>query len=262
MSIQYFKEFPVVQYGFTDDPDDTKGVTDITKRVGIRRDFAKYVNSYYTEDIPDGSTPEQVALDVYGSPYDHWILLHCNNVVDPYFDWVLDAQKFDIYIQKKYPDEVMVLTQTKDNYIVGETITGSISGATAIVKSCNPELGQITYESSSSTAWDTSTPDTIVGSVSNLQVTIESYGKEFAAAKFYEVVRTNSDGTEDRLIVDKGFTNAQRELLPGGINSWAAPVAVDNASFESRLNEENRKVKILQPELVELFENEFKEKIQ
>ena len=269
MPLQYFKAFPIIDYTLTNDSSDAKSIVDITKRIGIREDFKSSVNSYYRESVSDSQTPEQVSLSAYNNPYNHWILMHTNSVVDPYFDWVLDGKKFDDYILKKYPDNVLILAETGNNFIVGETITGTISGTTAIVKDSQVDLGQIVYESASG-PWTTSpSPETVRGSLSTeigsstlLEVTIQSTVKEYAAPKFYEVVRDNEDGTESRLIVNKGFTTDQREALPGGTGSWDVPIAVDNATYESRINEENRIIKILNPELVEMFEEEFEEKIQ
>ena len=58
------------------------------------------------------------------------------------------------------------------------------------------------------------------------------------------------------------FSNTERANLPGGTASWPAPVVVDNATYEYRLNEENREIKFLNESLIETFEEEFKEKIQ
>ena len=266
MAIQYFGTFPTVEYTLTKDPTDAKTVVDITKRVGIRNDFSEYISSYYKHVVTDGRRPELYALSAYGSILDHWILLHVNGVVDPYFDWVLDYAKFDAYMQKKYPDEVLIYDITTISpdgkfFIIGETITGSQSSATAIVKDSNPDLGQIVYESGPN--WAVTAPvDVITGSESGASATIESTVKEYAAPKFYEVVRDNGDGSEDRLNVSRGFSDAERAKLPGGISSWVAPVAIDNATYEYRLNEDNREVKMLNPGLIESFEEDFKDKIQ
>ena len=348
MAIQYFGTFPTVEYTLTKDPTDAKTVVDITKRVGIRNDFSEYISSYYKHVVTDGRRPELYALSAYGSILDHWILLHVNGVVDPYFDWVLDYAKFDAYMQKKYPDEVLIYDITTISpdgkfFIIGETITGSPSGDTATVKDSNPDLGQIVYTNGPD--WKTSaktfdgvddvdpstdritvtghglvtnnlvvyttgvdivegltsgttyyairidddtlslsltlsgsvialtadggsgnhllTPiDVITGSESGASATFESTVKEYAAPKFYEVVRDNGDGSEDRLNVSRGFSDAERAKLPGGISSWVAPVAIDNATYEYRLNEENREVKMLNPGLIESFEEDFKDKIQ
>ena len=265
MPIQYFGTFPTVEYTLTKDPMDAKTVVDITRRVGIRNDFSDYISSYYKQVVVDSRPPEQYARSAFGSTLDHWILLHINGIIDPYFDWVLDGVKFDDYIQKRYPDEVLIYDITSadqygENFIIGETITGSESESTAVVKDSKPDLGQIVYESGPT--WDTSPPDVITGSVSGLTATVESTVKEYAAPRFYEVVRDNGDGSEDRLIVDKGFSNTERENLPGGTSSWTAPVAVDNATYEDRINEENREIKLLHADLVGTFEEEFKKKIR
>ena len=265
MAVQYFAEFPTIEYTLTKDITDAKTLTDITRRVGIRGDFSEYVSSYYMHVNVDGRRPELSALSAYGSTLDHWIVLHANDVVDPYFDWVLEYANFEAYVLKRYPDEVLIYdiisaNQYGKNFVIGETITGSESGATAVVKDSKADLGQIVYESGPN--WDASTPDIITGSVSGLTANVESTVKEYAAPRFYEVVRDNGDGSEDRLVVDKGFSNTERANLPGGTASWPAPVVVDNATYEYRLNEKNREIKMLNPQLIEAFEEDFRDKIQ
>ena len=265
MPIQYFGAFPIVEYTLTKDSMDAKTVVDITKRVGIRSDFSDYVSSYYKHIVSDSRPPEQYARSAYGSTLDHWILLHVNGVVDPYFDWVLDGNKFNDYIQKRYPNEVLIydistLSPDGSIFIIGETITGSVSTATAIVKDYNPDLGQIVYENSLDPDWDLT--DVITGSTSGVSADVDSTVKEFAAPRFYEVVRDNGDGSVDRLVVDKGFNDVERAKLPGGISSWAAPIAIDNVTYEDRLNEEKREINLLNTNLVETFEEDFKKKIR
>ena len=265
MAIQYFGAFPTVEYTLTKDPMDAKTVVDITRRVGIRSDFSDYINSYYKHIVTDGRPPEQYARSAYGSTLDHWILLHVNGVVDPYFDWVLDGVKFDDYLQKRYPDEVLIYDITSadqygENFIIGETITGSVSNATAVVKDSKPDLGQIVH--TTGPTFNTSTPDVITGSVSGLTANVESTVKEYAAPRYYEVVRDNGDGSKDRLIVNKGFSDTERGNLPGGTASWGTPVAIDNATYEDRINEEKREINLLNSSLVETFEEEFKKKIR
>ena len=126
MAIQYFGTFPTIEYNLEKDETDAKTVVDITKRVGIRSDFSEHIGSYYKKLVTDGRRPEIYALSAYGSVLNHWILLHVNEVVDPYFDWVLDYAKFDAYIQKRYPDEVLIYDITSanqygKNFVIGET---------------------------------------------------------------------------------------------------------------------------------------------
>jgi hypothetical protein len=57
---------------------------------------------YYTYDIQDGDTPEIVAYKYYGDINRFWIVLYCNQINDPQWDWPLNSNQFQKYILNKY----------------------------------------------------------------------------------------------------------------------------------------------------------------
>jgi hypothetical protein len=57
---------------------------------------------YYTYDIQDGDTPEIIAYKYYGDIDRFWIVLYCNQILDPQWDWPLSSNKLQKYIVNKY----------------------------------------------------------------------------------------------------------------------------------------------------------------
>lgn len=91
----FFGYFPVTTYG-------KNLVSDILFRTKFK-DIVKNENVvYYLYSVREQDTPESIAAKYYGDPLAHWIILYANDIVDPYYDWVLTGKKFHNYIRDKY----------------------------------------------------------------------------------------------------------------------------------------------------------------
>ena len=106
--MQYFNEFPVINYNLSGVNGNTKEVTDIWRRVKVRSKIANNVALFDKFDVPEGDSPETVAYKVYGSADYFWVVCLLNNVVNRYYDWPLDEYSFQQYVADKYanPDGI------------------------------------------------------------------------------------------------------------------------------------------------------------
>lgn len=52
--------------------------------------------------INDFDRPEYIAYRLYGSVEYFWILMVCNNLLDPYFDWIMPQETLYQYCKQKY----------------------------------------------------------------------------------------------------------------------------------------------------------------
>lgn len=55
--------------------------------------------------IKDYDTPENICLRLYNDSSLAWILLHMNNIIDPFFDWPLNTNELRKFIIDKYGEE-------------------------------------------------------------------------------------------------------------------------------------------------------------
>ena len=62
----------------------------------------RHAVQFYKYNIPEGSTPEMVALDIYNSPNFHWVILMINEVVDVYEGWPKDRDVLEKFTEEKY----------------------------------------------------------------------------------------------------------------------------------------------------------------
>lgn len=120
MATQYFKNFPLVFYN-------NVKLRNIMLKTNIIREIFLNNTNFYTYEVRDGQKPTTVAFDYYGSVDYTWLVLMSNQIIDPYFDWILSNEEFDSYIIKKYgsiPAAQSTIVEYKDvlgNYVSLDT---------------------------------------------------------------------------------------------------------------------------------------------
>jgi hypothetical protein len=62
----------------------------------------KNTTLYFFHQVQDGEKPEDVSYKYYKTTEYHWLILLLNNVVDPYYDWLLSARELQAYMENKY----------------------------------------------------------------------------------------------------------------------------------------------------------------
>lgn len=83
-----------------------KEITDISKKIKIitYKDFSGSL--IYTEHIiNDWESPENIAYDYYGSCDEVWAILAINEIVNPFFDWLLKPDELSKYVINKYGED-------------------------------------------------------------------------------------------------------------------------------------------------------------
>ena len=262
---RFFDSFPTIEYDMYRNKE-TKEVVDILRRVRVREDYKNLVAAYSSGDVAGGERPEIIASTFYGRPELHYMVMMINGVVDPYYDWVMDDKSLENYIQAKYTNRTLLLDDStrslNDFFLINETITGSSSSATGTVVAHDLTLKQLTYKLTSSDNFTDA--DTLTGGTS--AVTIEVSGTptyEWDGVHHYEIQQEQAGGITNRYRTDSSSATMK---LVDNLNNNAVTlynsVAVTNFDYEVSLNEEKRKIQILQGQFVEQFEQEFKDLIQ
>ena len=91
---------------------------------------------FYSYDIQEGDTPEIVANKYYGDPYRYWMVLLCNQIIDPQWNWPLTSQQLDLYLVDKYSvaassnNVLSYIQATIQEYRLTTTSTDSVSSIT------------------------------------------------------------------------------------------------------------------------------------
>ena len=121
---------------------------------------------YQTVSIQDGERPDLLSQRLYGTPIYHWTFLLLNpQIKNIWDDWPMGSAQLLDYVTNKYQ---YLAADTDDDlnnkFTVGETVTGSVSGAKGVVKEIHVNLGYVTIELTSGTF--TITGETINGATS------------------------------------------------------------------------------------------------
>ena len=98
--MQYFNSLPKIRY--VDQNNVTTVYTNLMARASIIPSVLNNALVYYSYDVQDGDTPEIIAYKYYGDVNRFWIVLYCNQLNDPQWDWPLSSNKFQKYILNKY----------------------------------------------------------------------------------------------------------------------------------------------------------------
>lgn len=86
-------------------PTTYKLVTDITSRVSSSSEIRNNVFLYDEYTIGDGETPEIIADKLYNDSKLHWIILLCNDIIDPVYDWVLPHEELMQHVIDTYGED-------------------------------------------------------------------------------------------------------------------------------------------------------------
>ena len=123
---RYFSEFPKLAYtreGIT------TLATNILTRLDIVRGTLDNVSLFYEYSIQEGDTPEMIASKYYNDAELHWVVLLFNGIVDPYYDWPMTYQQFELFLNEKYGDAATAMS-THHHYEKIVKTTDNFSGTT------------------------------------------------------------------------------------------------------------------------------------
>lgn len=98
---KFFNYFPKVFYG-TGDSSSVDVATNLTVRYALEKSLKENTATYYNYLVVDGETPEIVAFKIYGSSERHWIILMMNDIIDPQYDWPMNYDTLNRFINSKY----------------------------------------------------------------------------------------------------------------------------------------------------------------
>ena len=131
--MKYFNSLPKVVY--TDKNNIRTVYTNLMARASITPTILNNILVYYDYDVQDEDTPEIIAYKYYGDINRFWIVLYCNQLLNPQWDWPLSSNKFEKYVTNKYGNalnsihhyEKVIRKTTKTNTTSTTVETGIIS---------------------------------------------------------------------------------------------------------------------------------------
>lgn len=217
----YFEKFPKIVYT-QDNYKSGQIVPDILRRTKFISDLVQNFAFFDEYDVVDGETPEIVADLFYNDPQLHWIILQANEILDPRFEWPINAFDLKRFAEGKYVNinAVHHYEDTNGNTTTANLVINSNAGFASInvndvlINNTNVGVGVVTAKANSN---QVSVLTTNGGFVTGDQVKLASNAN--ISANITAVVVTNA-------------------------------TAITNFVYESNLNETRRRIKVLKPEVV------------
>jgi len=77
-------------------------VKNLTIKLGILNHLKTVISVYDDYIVESEDTPEIVAHRFYGDAELHWVILLMNDIIDPFFDWVLPNDALKSYVKSNY----------------------------------------------------------------------------------------------------------------------------------------------------------------
>ena len=206
----------------------------LTAKAKVSDELLNNAGFYQTVEIVDGERPDHLSQRLYNTSVYHWTFLLLNpQIKNIWDDWPMSASQLVEYCTNKYQylaadtDESLV-----DKFIVGETVTGSVSSATGIVKEIHVNLGYVTIEKTSGTF--VVTGETIQGGNSSDSIAC-NFIKSQAYAPHHHI-----DGSGNWVKRASSGTTAYSYI-----------------DYESAVTEQNRNIKVIKPEHIQRVAQKF-----
>tara|TARA_B110000503_G_scaffold12081_1_gene16328 strand:- start:1451 stop:2227 length:777 start_codon:yes stop_codon:yes gene_type:complete len=253
----FFKNFPLTSYNFTDNKNNKQVILDIFKHVKSTINLDD-TQSYVYHTIAEGSRPDQVSQELYDTPDYYWTFFMINNhLINGMSSWPKEYNELQTFLKIKYPYHTLTGYRNtgvlageehlfyRKNFIIGETIQGSETGYTAKIININYDmncikLGELTGNFNSTEQIDGLTSGAFVPQGSS-DYTF-SLQEQIQSAHHYE----KGDEITPRIIYSVDET-----LL----------YEVTNFNYEVGVNESSMDIKVLKPQYIEDFSRTYKKLI-
>ena len=253
MANKLFENFPALQY--TLNTGKVVRVKDFFRKAKIETDSVDSIVEYQLYEILEGERPDVVATKLYGDGDLHWTFWLVNDW-DNYYDWFMDYETFENYMEEKYQGQNLIVensssivtTPTYDTTLVstdnplghkhdnkiliGETLTSGTKEVSVL--SVDPTFNRVVVKG------DTIEPNDVMLSKTN-----EVFGTNLSFT-----VQSVSDAQDG---VHHYVDSAGNKRTFGG-TGWTA---VTYETEERNENEKKRQIKIIRPERIKRVLREF-----
>lgn len=250
----YFKPIPKIYYPFTISGTERYVILkNITVNARFIKDILSNISLYDMYDIREGETPEIIADKFYGSSTYHWIVMLANDRYDNINDWPLSYNDLIKYCQDKYNNfKVKEWTYDADVNLVIATIPNhgiSITELPVKASVINAKVNiNSNIENSTSVNGDwyitAITKDTVSFSVSNKIIGSPSGG--------FTIL------TQAREYLIHHYENAEGYVVN---DDWPLATPISYFTYEERINESKRTIKIIDKAIVEQIASEYVSKM-
>ena len=244
--MQYFSNLNRLLYKFGNEKT-TVSFQDISTYVDVIDQVKDSISFYSLYDINEGYRPDQLSLALYGTPLYYWTFFIMNDNLRQQ-GWPLSNEELDRVIKREYPHTAVTTRNDLSGiFNIGQTVTGSSSGATGTIAHRHLDLGQIMLSAVSGTFADGEQLQSIKRTLTEdvvQSITIVSSEEEYNAAHHYEDVNKN--------IVD----------IDPFIGPGAQLTEITNYQRYYNENEKLKRIRIIKPNIINSVITNYKKALR
>ena len=241
--MEYFKSFGDVLYKFGSETS-TVAVQDLTSYVDLLDQVKDDISIYEKKYITDGLRPDQLSHQLYGTTIYHWTFYLLNDHLRLQ-GWPLTRTELDETVKTTFDHTVLTTREFIDGkFKEGQSVSGSVSGATGLIEHRDLNLGQIVLDNVTGTfrAGEIVTSETVEVDPVQESLVIVSAEAEYNAAHHYV-----SNGFDQIVDIDP-------TLGPGQLVT-----EVTNYEWYLAENEKLRNIKCIRPNIIENLSASYKQ---
>ena len=207
----------------------------LTAKAKVSDALINNIGYYETVEVIDGERPDHLSQRLYGTDDFHWTFLLLNpQIKNIWDDWPMSSGQLVEYCINKYQYLAADTNETLvDKFILGETVTGSVSSATGIIKEIHVNMGYLVIEKTSGTFVEAG--ETLQGGNSSDSVACE-FIKSQAYAPHHHVDDSSGEWVKRRN---------------------AGTTAYTYIDYESAVTEQNRQLTVIKSEHMTAVSTQF-----
>lgn len=238
--MSYFKYFPKTFYNFGNETTDTyvQNITLYADVVDQIRDSVNFYTKYY---IKNNERPDQLSFKLYDTPSYYWTFFILNDNIRER-GWPLSNTEVLEKVQRDHPSSTITTRTTLyDRFKVGQTITGTVTGATATIDHRHLDLGQLVLSNVSGTFQNGELISSINEEETVETITLQSMAMEYQSARYY------INGDEEVVDIDP-------TVGPGALLT-----EVTYEDYYIAQNDELKEINVIKPESINEIVESFRE---
>lgn len=276
--MSFFRQFPKTQYDFQDNGIDTR-IIDIFRFVKADDRYLDDLSTYSFYQIQNGDRPDIVSNLLYGTPDYYWTFFVINEQLKTGLSgWPMSTEQFEDYMTTEYDGIVIetypniirdgdgIITEHRNSlaerFQLNETVTGTISGATGIVKAIDVQKCQLVLRDVDGVFQET---ELVRGNTTLDEVTSYRVWDYRDAPHHYEDDEGNI--LYNALHIDEQkIYNANNVLVtssnPIQVGTSDSEVnIITNLEYETQLNEERANIRVIRSKLIYDFAKNYRDLI-
>ena len=278
----YFRQFPQLNYDF-DRNGILQKVVDIYRAARPLDAFIDDLNAYSFYSVKNGERPDIVSQRLYGTTQYYWTFFIVNDFLhDGLAAWPMSQEKLHDYMNEEFAGVVITTNpRVQDSpdagvefdypnslsgrFQLGETITGSTTGATGTLVKKNADMNQLvlqdvvgTFQGSSSNG----TVEKLTGNKSGDSVdTYDVYKYLEAPHSYFRMIAENVE-QETEYNWANGFNYNDRRMesnnvfIPGGTPPSELEFQT-NRSYLFEVNEARSQIRVIDPKYITQFADKY-----